>query len=93
MERVARKSQATIGVCTVLERYKELKNGDFGKTTRFTKTVWVACNEDEWHDISNAGPLHEQLSRDTEREMRIKYPKSKGWRVYASESWAVNPRR
>jgi len=88
------KAKASIGVVTVLMRYKVLKNGDFSKTTTWTDTVWVTCDdEDEWHDISNAGGCHEKLSNDALREARVKYPKDKGWRVSASESWAVDPPR
>ncbi len=91
--RPATKATASIGVCTVLYRYKNLKNGGFSKTVHFTKTIWVRCNEDEWHDISNAGGLHEMLSREAESWARRKWPKERGWVVSASESWAVNPKK
>ena len=87
------KAKASVGVVTVMERYKVLKNGDFSKRTEFVVAIWVTCNEDEYYDITNAGPLHENLSNQTLVAARAKYPKAKGWRVYANESWSRDPRR
>jgi len=92
MSKRVTKAKASIGVVTILERYKVLKNGEFSKTTVFESAIWVTCDdENEWHDISNAGPSQEKLSDESLAEARDKYPRDKGWRVYARESWATDP--
>ena len=82
------KRKAHVGVVTVLQRYRRLKNGDFSKTITWNETIWVTCDSDEelW-DINNCGSIHEDLSDQAVAAAKSKYP---NYIVSASESWATN---
>lgn len=92
---VTTKAKSSIGVTTVFSRRREKENGDYaGPAKKYSSTVWVTTDsEEDWYDISNAGGTQQDISDYDLQKQREKYPESKGWSVYDSESYAVNPPR